>query len=364
MNARSRAALAIAFLMGELNRPLRLPLAHISLEELWNCPDAVLARLLKLRPSETGRLAAWRRCFQAEAALARLQNAGIAAVTLGDSGYPACLAAIYDPPPALFWRSRSHKRMQDFMSTPRIAIVGARAATRYGIEAAGMLAEALSAAGICVTSGLAMGIDAAAHQGAVGATGGSIAVLGCGIDICYPRRHWRLLDALLDNGMVVSEYPPGIPPRPWRFPARNRIIAGLSQGVVVVEAREKSGALITAEFALEQGREVYAVPGGIFSPLSAGPNALLKSGAAPVTVADDILAGLGLPATRAAGQSAIDLTDDEKKIYRILDSECRHPDRVAVSAGLPVHAVAAALVSLELKGLAASEPGLGYCRRR
>lgn len=364
MNARSRAALALAFLMGELNRPLRLPLAHISLEELWSCPNPVLARLLKLRATETGRLADFRRRFDAEAERQRLQDGGVGAVTLGDSAYPACLAAIYDPPPVLFWRSRSRQRMQDFMPTPRIAIVGARAATRYGIEAAGMLADVLSGAGICVVSGMAMGIDAAAHQGALRGFGGSAAVLGCGIDICYPRRHRRLMESLLDNGIVVSEYPPGIQPRPWRFPARNRIIAGLSQGVVVVEAREKSGALITAEFALEQGRDVYAVPGGIFSPLSAGPNALLKLGAAPVTGADDILAGFGREAGSDPGKSTSGLTDDEKKIYRALDSDCRHPDRVAASAGLPAQTVAAALVSLELKGLAASEPGLGYCRRR
>lgn len=365
MNARVNAALALSYFLVDVSRPLRMPLEDLSLEELWSRPDNVLARLLALQPAERRRLAHFRRHFDAGEKLKRLRAAGVGVLVLGERGYPASLAAIYDPPPVLYWLSRPGGRMQDFMACPRIAIVGSRAASPYGIEVAGALAEALAEAGVCVVSGMAMGIDAAAHRGAIPGPGGSIAVLGCGIDMAYPRRHKRLYGELQENGAVMSEYPPGIPPLPWRFPARNRIIAGLSRGVIVVEAGGKSGALITADFALEQGREVYAVPGGIFSPLSRGPNRLIRAGAVPVTAISDILEDLGLPQVPTDRRSADnDLNDAEKCVFRELDSDCRHPDQIVARTGLASQVVVAALVALELKGLAGNQPGGGYFRRR
>ena len=182
----------------------------------------------------------------------------------------------------------------ELLARPAVAIVGARACSAYGRQIARSLGRDLAAAGLVVVSGLARGVDAEAHRGALEASGSTVAVLGCGIDRDYPAAHRELARQVAATGLVVSEYAPGVEPAPWRFPARNRIVAGLCAATVVVEARERSGALITADFALEEGREVLAVPGEITSALSAGSNALLRLGATPLTCAQDVLESYGL----------------------------------------------------------------------
>ena len=204
-----------------------------------------------------------------------------------DPSYPSLLRTISDPPQDLYVRGAGPLEL---LEQPCVAIVGARVCSSYGSYVAYLLAKELAAAGIVVVSGLARGIDAAAHRGALDAGGRTVAVLGCGIDRDYPPAHAGLAHRIVsEGGLIVSEYPPGTEPAPWRFPARNRIIAGLSAATIVVEARERSGALITADFALEEGRKVFAVPGEITIATSVGPNNLLKNGAGLVTGAKDVL---------------------------------------------------------------------------
>jgi DNA processing protein len=260
----------------------------------------------------------------------------------GRAGYPPRLANIFDPPARLYVRGAR----LDLLDTRAVAIVGARACSGYGTHVAFSLARTLAAAGVAVVSGLARGVDAAAHRGALEAGGVTIAVLGCGIDRDYPRSHASLARSIVERGLVVAEYPPGVEPAPWRFPARNRILAGLSEAVVVVEARERSGALITADFALEEGREVFAVPGQITSALSAGTNALLRQGAAPALSADDVLATLGLesPSDRP------DPTGDAGMVLARLREGPSDVDALVRGCGMAADRVAAALTDLELDG--------------
>jgi len=234
---------------------------------------------------------------------------------------------------------------------PAVAVVGARACSSYGAHVARVLGRDLASAGLVVVSGLARGIDGEAHRGALEAGGLTVGVLGCGVDRDYPAAHRQLASRIRERGLVVSEYEPGIEPSPWRFPARNRIIAGLCPVTVVVEAREKSGALITADFALEEGREVLAVPGEITSPLSAGTNALLKLGAAPCTGAADVLELFGL--TREPKQ--VDVSDDARAVLAALPAGA---DEVVRSTGMTAAAVAVALAELELAGVVVEGEGI------
>ncbi|MCC6223378.1 MAG: DNA-protecting protein DprA [Thermoleophilia bacterium] len=274
------------------------------------------------------------------------------ALALGGPGYPALLARIYDPPRRLFLRGAR----PELLTGPCVAVVGARSCSGYGAQVARMLGRELAAAGVVVVSGLARGIDGEAHRGALEAGGATVAVLGCGIDRDYPLAHAELARRIASRGLVVSEYPPGVEPAPWRFPARNRIVAGLSLAAVVVEARERSGALITADFALEEGREVFAVPGEITSALSAGTNALLRAGAGPLLCAGDVLAALGLeppPQPAAPGPSPAAAV-----VLALLRDAPADADALARASGLGADEVAAALVALELEGLATADGGL------
>ena len=240
------------------------------------------------------------------------------------------------------------------MRRPCAAIVGARACSGYGTAVARMLGRELAAAGLVVVSGLARGVDGEAHRGALDAGGLTVAVLGCGVDRDYPAAHAELARRICERGLVVSEYAPGVEPAPWRFPARNRVIAGLCPVTVVVEARERSGALITADLALDEGREVFACPGEITSALSAGSNALLRLGATPVTCAADVLESFGIdPAARTpAAVSAA-----AAKVLEQLATAAASADELARASGLSAGEVAAALSELELAGLAAQESG-------
>jgi len=274
-------------------------------------------------------------------------------VRRGAPEYPALLAAIHDPPAALWVRGEADASV---LSGPAVAVVGARACSGYGRAVARSLGRELAAAGAVVVSGLARGVDGEAHRGALEAGGPTAAVLGCGVDRDYPAAHAELARRICDaGGLIVSEYEAGVEPAPWRFPARNRIIAGLCAATVVVEARERSGALITADFALEGGREVLAVPGEITSALSAGTNALLRLGATPVTCAADVLEAIGLapaaPGTAApAGAAGI--------VLRAVGDGAATIDELVRRTGLEAGLAAAALVELELAGLATTEDGV------
>jgi DNA processing protein len=266
---------------------------------------------------------------------------------------PRLLAAIHDPPRVLHLRGEGEASLLDGAT---VAVVGARACSSYGRSVARALSRELAAAGVVVVSGMARGIDGEAHRGALDAGGTTVAVLGCGVDRDYPAIHAELARRICERGLVVSEYEPGIEPAPWRFPARNRIIAGLSRATVVVEARERSGALITADFALEEGREVLAVPGEITSALSAGTNALLRLGATPVTCAGDVLESLGVePVGRVA--SAPIGADAATLLGRLRDGALTADELVRTSAIEPA-AASAALIELELAGAVALEDGV------
>jgi DNA processing protein len=268
-----------------------------------------------------------------------------------DPAFPALLGAIHDPPPALHLRGSAP---DDLLDGPAVAIVGARSCSSYGRAVARTLGRELAAAGLVVVSGMARGIDGEAHRGALEA-GATVAVLGCGIDRDYPAAHAELARRIRERGLVVSEYEAGVEPAPWRFPARNRIIAGLCRATVVVEARERSGALITADFALEEGREVLAVPGEITSALSAGTNALLRLGATPVTSASDVLESFGIepaePESASLGEAAAALLEH-------LRDGALTADELVRSAGVDPAEASAALLELELARRVALEDGV------
>ena len=269
-----------------------------------------------------------------------------------DPAYPSLLAAIHDPPAQLFLRGSAAVSV---LSEPALAVVGARACSSYGRSVARSLARELAGAGLVVVSGMARGIDGEAHRGALDAGGRTVAVLGCGIDRYYPAAHAELARRIGEHGLVLSEYEPGIEPAPWRFPARNRIIAGLCAATVVVEARERSGALITADFALEEGRDVLAVPGEITSLLSAGSNALLRLGAVPVTCAEDVLELYDIAPRR---QVQARLGPLAEALLAQLSGSALTVDELVRATALDPGASAAALMELELAGRVTFEDGV------
>lgn len=271
-----------------------------------------------------------------------------------EAGYPPLLEEIPDPPPSLWLRGDTDPEV---LTRTAVAIVGARACSGYGRSVARMLAAGAAEAGAVVVSGLARGIDGEAHRGALATGGLTVAVLGCGIDRDYPAAHSALARAIVDGGgILVSEYEPGVEPAPWRFPARNRIIAGLAGATVVVEARERSGALITADFALEDGREVLAVPGEITSTLSAGANALLRLGATAATSVADVLEAIGLEP-----RVAVSAAPDDPACVAVLEAltgGASTPDELARVTGLGAGDLAAALTLLQLAGSVSVEEGM------
>jgi DNA processing protein len=273
-------------------------------------------------------------------------------LTRSDRLFPERLRAIFDPPKALYTRGAGEPEV---LGLRAVAVVGARSCSAYGAQVARMLGRELASAGLVVVSGLARGIDGEAHRGALEASGLTVAVLGCGIDRDYPASNAALSRRIEENGLVVSEYDPGVEPAPWRFPARNRIIAGLTEAVVVVEARERSGALITADFALDEGRDVFAVPGEITSSLSAGTNALLKLGAAPLTKADDVLEVLGVERPAA---EAVEVSPEAAQVLELVRDAPAGADELTARGVLEPGAVSVALTELELAGLVAAADGV------
>ncbi|MCL6106302.1 MAG: DNA-processing protein DprA [Actinobacteria bacterium] len=396
------AALALSYFCGGIiNHPLRVPTSSMTPAEIWGRSNRALAELLKLSDRDAKLLAVFRSGFSPGRRQADLKKLGIGFVAFGEADYPESLLNIHDPPAGLFVAGaarqsgrkspaadrcagsekqtakeagefsqdvRAIHRLQELLAGHRIAIVGARAASPYGFDVTARLGAGLSRRSVCIISGMAMGVDAAAHRAAIENSGRTVAVLGGGVDQASPRVNYPLYRSLLKCGAVISEYPPGTIPLPWRFPARNRIIAGLSEGVVVIEAKEKSGALITADYCLEQGKEVFAVPGSIFSELSTGPNELIKTGAVPATRAADVLDFLGVaPDVDAGGAAAAvrhGLSQDERLIYGVLDAEYNQQDVLAARSGLDISRAAAALVLLEIKRLAQHDQQRGFSRIR
>lgn len=298
--------------------------------------------------------------------LARTAKAGISLLCWDDDDFPDRLLNIPDPPILLYVKGSTSS-----LSNPGVSIVGSRAASTYGLKMAETLAKQLACQGLTVISGLALGIDAAAHRGTLAAGGTTIAVLGCGLDVIYPSQNRKLFEVIPDHGAIVSEYPMGTSPDGFRFPARNRIISGLGLGVVVVEATQKSGSLITANLALDQGREVYAVPGRADSIKSTGTHRLLQAGAKLVLDVNDITSELLLsekPTAQATSpnslppqkKSGADLNDEEKKILTLLEVYPKTVDDVIVGSNLPVEKVNELLLILELKGLCEVLPGRQY----
>jgi len=302
-------------------------------------------------------------------ALAELELLGkgnVSLLTPNCAAFPGALRTIPDCPVLLYCRGTL-----GWLNHPAVAIIGARTATDYGRRIATGLAAELAALGITIVSGAAYGVDAAAHRGALASGGGTVAVLGCGIDVVYPRAHVDLFRDITGRGLLLSEYPIGTKPEGFRFPARNRIISGLVQGVVVVEATERSGSLITARLALDQGREVFAVPGRIDSLKSAGTHRLIQQGAHLVHTVSDILEGLswntGATLSDIKSGSSGDgsaVTAQEQKLLDSLDTYPLDFDALIRLTGLAIVEIHSLLLQLELKGLVRQLPGQQYERVR
>jgi len=296
--------------------------------------------------------------------LKRINELGIRIVHFRHSLYPASLGMIFDPPFLLYLKGDLEEEDAD-----ALAIVGTRRATTYGKLIARRLARELAQRGITIVSGLARGIDSAAHQGALEGGGRTIAVLGSGIDVIYPGENRKMVEEIARRGAVLSEYPLGTQPYAPHFPQRNRIISGLSKGVLVVEAPPRSGALITADFALEQGREVFAVPGNVTSPNSQGTNRLIKEGAKLVESVDDILEELDFSYLKKENKQILDreipsLFSQERKILELLGEEPVHIDLLIHKSNLPPSKVGELLMKLQIKGLARELPGKLFVRDR
>ncbi len=311
--------------------------------------EEVLDRHFPDRPGVRAEAAA-----RAEAALERAARQGAAPICWNAASYPEGLRTIIDPPPVLWARG-----LTDALNAPAVAIVGARAASPYGLSVAGRLASDLAAAGLVIVSGMARGVDSAAHRGALAIAGRTIAVLGSGLDVVYPPEHDRLADDIAASGVVVSELVPGTPPLPQFFPLRNRIISGLSRAVVVIEAGEKSGSLITARTALEQGREVLAVPGNVLSGRHRGAHALLRDGAKIVESADDILEELGMC---GAAKPAANASEADPVLDSLTPGEPADLDAIAERTGLPPMRLLPRLFELEMRGVVARVGGGRFVR--
>lgn len=341
----------------------RLLEAHLgSLEAVWRASPAdlqatgldgrALSALLQMRPR-----------LDPDEEMARLERAGVRAITWHNPDYPPLLKEIPDPPPVLFVKGRL---LPD--DRRAIAVVGTRRATAYGRQACEALVEALSRQGITIVSGLARGIDAVAHRAALRAGGRTIAVMASGLDTVYPAEHRGLAREIEGQGALLSEHPLGVRPEARHFPRRNRILSGLSLGVLVVEAPEDSGAMWTVQWAAEQGREVFAVPGSIFSPASRGTNRLIQDGAKLVLEVQDILEEFNLSGALALQPplpqaEPVPASETEARILGLLSAaEPVHADEIGRQAGLPIAVVTSTLTLMELRGVVKHLGGMFYVK--
>ena len=285
-----------------------------------------------------------------------LRTRGISFMTWQDETYPRYLKEIAQPPPVLYYRGSITD--EDNLA---VAIVGTRNVTAYGKQITRDTAEYLAQNGVTVVSGLARGVDGLAHHAAIEAGGRTIAVLGSGVDIIYPPEHRKLAEQILEHGAIVSDYAPGTKPDGINFPPRNRIISGLSRATIVIEAGEKSGALITAKFAVEQNREVFAVPGSVLSPMSRGTNDLIGEGAMPMTNPKAVLEALRIEeGSRVVKPKEQALSDLERTVLRVLGQDSLHIDEICVRMDLSVEKLTVTLTMMELKGLVVREQGMTY----
>ena len=349
-----------------------------SAEAVFNATRGELESL-RLRPEAIESIRARDLFEKAEAEIESVRKLGADVLLLDDGVYPALLREIFDPPITLYLKGA----WDECFEKPCVAVVGSRRCSTYGQNAASMLARDLAKQGVTIISGLARGIDAAAHRGALEAGGRTVAVMGTGLDQVYPREHRKLVDEILAaGGALVSEFPLETPPAPQNFPYRNRVISGLSLGVLIVEAAENSGSLITARMALEQGREVFAVPGNITSRNSFGTNYLIKGAGAKLVqtwqdvVAElppEIAAALLPPATRKSKEEGVvkqlslvpdDLTGSEHAILKLLSAdEPVHIDQLAESSKLSIPELTGALLGLEMRELIRQLPGKCFVRK-
>jgi DNA processing protein len=291
----------------------------------------------------------------------RLERAGVQVLTWDDDAYPSNLRKVYNAPPLLYVRGRIEKRDEW-----AVAIVGTRRASVYGKEAARMVGRGLAQAGVTIVSGLARGIDTVAHQTCLEAGGRTLAVLGCGVDVTYPASNARLAGEIVEQGALISEYALGTRPDARNFPPRNRIISGLTLGTVVVEADMTSGARITSGFALEQGREVFSIPGSIFARGSRGTNDLIQQGAKLVSNVGDILEELNLTmvSEQAQARATIPENETEAVLLECLSAEPVHVDELGRAVQLPIAQVTSTLALMELKGMIRQVGGMSYVLAR
>ncbi|MCL4562889.1 MAG: DNA-processing protein DprA [Chloroflexi bacterium] len=326
------------------------------LQTAWKAPSEKLIAA-GLNPKIAQNLIAVRKTVDLEQYWEQIHKQGIRVLIREDEDYPERLREIDQPPPVLYMRGTLQS--EDCWA---VAIVGTRRITAYGRQIAEELGSFLARNGITVVSGLARGVDAVAHDAALKAGGRTLAVLGCGVDRIYPPEHARLAERMIAQGAILSDYAPGTPPDSANFPPRNRIISGLSLGVVVVEAGDESGALITATFAAEQGREVFAVPGNILAPQSKGANRLIQEGAHPVLNGQDILEILHLTRVDQQRSARKTLPADamEARLIDVLGYEPIHIDDIRERADLPIEKVSATLTIMELKGMVRQVSPLHY----
>jgi len=333
-----------------------------SLEAAWKASDQEL-RATGLDAKVVDAIRDSHRAMDPAAELAKVRSACVEVLTWHDAGYPKLLRHVDDLPPVLYMKGNLESR-----DDQGVTIVGTRRPTAYGKEVARHLASDLATAGVTVISGLARGIDGAAHRASLDAGGRTIAVLGCGVDVAYPPEHANLMGEIVERGAVLSEYPLGAQPEARHFPRRNRLLSGLSLGTLVIEAGEGSGTLSTVKYALEQNREVFCVPGSIYSPASALTNRLLQEGAKLVIGVNDVLEELHL-ATSSGIQEALPgmletQSEDEATVLGVLDFEPQHVDDLSRSTGLPVTQVTSALALMEMRGQVRQVGRMNYIRAR
>jgi DNA processing protein len=316
--------------------------------------DAGLNDLLEVKGVDTelaSAIRSYRRSEETGRRLKAAQALGIRTIGYGDGDYPENLKKLAHMPPVLFVRGEI--RPEDSTAA---AVVGTRLPSHYGRQVAEKLGRDLAKHGITVVSGLARGVDTFAHKGALDGGGRTLGVLGCGIDVYYPPENRKLYDAIASQGAVLSEFSLGVEPLAMNFPKRNRVVSGLSQAVVAVEAGEKSGVLNTVAWATDQGRAVFAVPGNITSQQSLGINQLLKNGARPLLSVDDVLRELGV-AKRAEERSRVEVAAEEKPVMEFLTAEPAHVDEICEGLGMPMAGLLSVLMQLEIKGLVRQLPG-------
>jgi DNA processing protein len=331
-----------------------------NLEIAWNAPaTGLISAGLPARVVEN--FIQIRKSVDLEKVMEKVTSQGVKVYTWEDDDYPKRLKEISQPPPVLFVKGTFN--VEDDWA---VSVVGTRRVTPYGRQVAAEVSRFLAENGVTVVSGLARGVDAIAHQTAVKAGGRTFAVLGSGVDVIYPPEHRKLAEDIAQQGAVISDYPMGTQPESTNFPPRNRIIAGLSLATIVVEAGETSGALITAKFAVEQGRDVFAVPGSILTPQSDGTNRLIEEGARPLLRMNEILEVLKLEniPEKQATRKTITASPEEKKVLQYLSQDPVHIDEICNLSALPIQTVSATLTMMELKGLVAHVGGMKYVAAR